>query len=66
MNLTERQREVLARIREGKTDKEIGAELFIGEEGVAHHLRKLFAIFSVHSRLQLVLKTHERVATGSN
>jgi hypothetical protein len=34
MILTDRQREVLARICEGKTDKEIGRELFISEETV--------------------------------
>jgi DNA-binding NarL/FixJ family response regulator len=52
-----RQAQILARIQQGKSDKEIGKELFISEETVAFHLRKLFTRFHVHSRLELLIKT---------
>jgi DNA-binding CsgD family transcriptional regulator len=39
----------------GRTDREIGSELFISEWTVRYHLRKVFARFAIRRRLELVL-----------
>jgi DNA-binding CsgD family transcriptional regulator len=52
--LTDRQREVLARLRRGLSNKEIAAELGITEEGVKAHLGRLYLRFGVRNRVQLV------------
>ena len=39
--VTERQRQVLALRAEGLTAKQIGAELWVTEETVKHHLREI-------------------------
>ncbi|HKY50493.1 MAG TPA: helix-turn-helix transcriptional regulator [Candidatus Limnocylindria bacterium] len=66
--LTERQREVLARVRRGLSNKEIAAELGITEEGVKAHLARLYLRFGVRNRVQLLAEAGGLLdgETGSN
>lgn len=64
--LTERQREVLARVRRGLSNKEIAAELGITEEGVKAHLARLYLRFGVRNRVQLVTEVTGALADGTD
>jgi len=48
--LTTREREVLQLLVRGRSNKEIGAQLFISEETVKSHLKTLFIKLKVHDR----------------
>ena len=48
--LTERERAVLLQLVEGRTDREIAANLFISRRTVSKHLEAIFAKLSVHTR----------------
>jgi DNA-binding NarL/FixJ family response regulator len=48
--LSEREREVLARLAAGRTNREIGAELSISEHTVARHVSNIFNKLGVSSR----------------
>jgi DNA-binding CsgD family transcriptional regulator/tetratricopeptide (TPR) repeat protein len=50
--LTEREREVLAAVAEGLTNKEIGQRLFISERTVGVHVGHIFDKLQVRSRVQ--------------
>jgi DNA-binding CsgD family transcriptional regulator len=50
--LTTREREVLQWVAAGLTNAEIGARLFLGEETVKTHLKKLMRKLGVHNRSQ--------------
>ena len=50
--LTERECEVLALVADGRTNKQIGAELFISDRTVGRHLTNIFHKISVTSRTQ--------------
>ena len=52
-NLTERQLEVIKLIKEGKTNKEIGVELFISENTVKYHLKAIYELLGVKNRIVL-------------
>jgi DNA-binding CsgD family transcriptional regulator len=52
--LTDRQREVLALVRRGHSNREIGTELGITEEGVKAHLSRLYLRFGVSNRIELL------------
>jgi two-component system, NarL family, nitrate/nitrite response regulator NarL len=52
--LTERERQVLKGVFEGKSNKEIGAELNLSEASVKSALQQLFLKTGVHTRSQLV------------
>jgi DNA-binding CsgD family transcriptional regulator len=52
-NITKREREIIEFICRGKTNKEIGEELFITPLTVRDHISKIFAKTKVRSRLQL-------------
>lgn len=52
IRLTPRERDVLARLAEGLSDKEIAARLGIGIETVRTHLAGIYGKFGVESRLQ--------------
>ncbi|MFJ1791938.1 response regulator [Kitasatospora griseola] len=57
--LTAREREVLALIGEGKTNREIGHELYLSEKTVKNHISRLLAKLGVERRLQAaVLAAH--------
>ena len=52
--ITERQRQILALVRRGLTNKEIAEELGITEDGVKAHLSRLFLRFAVTNRVELL------------
>ena len=49
-HLTTRQTEVLRLVAEGKTDRQIAAELVLSEKTVGRHLENIFARLGVSSR----------------
>jgi two-component system response regulator DevR len=50
--LTEREREILALIGEGLTNREIGQRLFLAEKTVKNHISRLLAKLGVERRVQ--------------
>lgn len=48
--LTEREAEVLARVAEGRTNREVAAALVVSEKTVARHLSNIFAKLGLSSR----------------
>ncbi|EPR73321.1 two-component response regulator [Winogradskyella psychrotolerans RS-3] len=52
-NLTERQLEVIKLVQEGKTNKEIGGELYISENTVKYHLKAIYELLGVKNRIVL-------------
>jgi len=50
--LTPREREILALVGEGKTNREIGSELYLAEKTVKNHVSRLLAKLGVERRLQ--------------
>ena len=54
-SLTEREREVLAVLGEGCTNKEIAARLFISENTVKNHVHNLLEKLGLHSRTEAAL-----------
>jgi ATP/maltotriose-dependent transcriptional regulator MalT len=58
--LTSREREVLARVAQGQTNKAIAEELFIAPSTVKDHVTSLFNKFGAASRAQLVAQAAER------
>ena len=58
--LTGREREVLALVAEGLTNREIGRRLFISEKTASVHLSNLMAKLNVSSRTEAVTVAHRR------
>ncbi|MFD9123347.1 response regulator [Kitasatospora sp. NPDC059571] len=57
--LTPREREILALVGEGKTNRQIGKELYLAEKTVKNHVSRLLAKLGVERRLQAaVLAAH--------
>ncbi|WP_457032703.1 response regulator [Kitasatospora sp. P5_F3] len=57
--LTPREREILALVGEGMTNREIGQELYLAEKTVKNHVSRLLAKLGVERRLQAaVLAAH--------
>jgi len=59
-DLTERELEVLALLARGKSNKEIGTDLFISESTVKGHLRNLFTKLNVQSRTEAITAASRR------
>ncbi len=52
-SLTARQLEIVELVRKGKTNKEIGLELFISENTVKYHLKAIYEILDIENRFEL-------------
>jgi NarL family two-component system response regulator LiaR len=57
--LTEREREVLALIALGCSNRQIASELYLSLDTVKTHVRKLFAKLGVNNRTQAAMAAHE-------
>lgn len=55
-DLTDRERDVLRELIEGKTKKQMGKSLFLSEHTVDTHLRSIYNKLHVHSRTEAVVK----------
>lgn len=53
-NLTERQLEIIELVKQGKTNKEIGVQLFVSENTVKYHLKIIFEILGISKRTDLL------------
>jgi len=53
--LTPREKEILALLKEGYTNKEIAEKLYISEKTVKSHLNNIFRRFNVSGRLQAIV-----------
>lgn len=62
-NLTSREGEIIEKVYQGKTNREIGEDLFISGKTVENHLRNIYQKMQIKSRMQLVteLNTWKRV-----
>jgi DNA-binding NarL/FixJ family response regulator len=55
-DLTDRERDVLRELIDGKTKKQMGKALFLSEHTVDAHLRSIYMKLHVHSRTEAVVK----------
>lgn len=60
-NLTTREREVLAKLASGSSNRIIGEQLGISEETVRVHVKNLFNKIGVHTRVEAVVWAMERM-----
>ena len=58
-NITNRENDIIQRIYQGKTNKEIADELFIAERTVKSHLVNIFLKMSVNNRTKLIAKLQD-------
>jgi DNA-binding CsgD family transcriptional regulator len=52
-NLTDRQKEIIKLIQEGKTNKEIAQNLFISENTVKYHLKIIYELLDIEHRTEI-------------
>lgn len=52
-DLSERQRQIVELVKQGKTNKEIGALLFISENTVKYHLKIVYDVLKIENRFEL-------------
>jgi DNA-binding NarL/FixJ family response regulator len=64
-HLTEREREVLTLVAEGKSNGEIAKELFLGEATIKTHVSNCLAKLHARDRVQLVVLAHRAGLVGS-
>ena len=64
-DLTERQRMVIAHVRQGYSNREIGEQLGISEDGVKAHLSRLYLRFGVTNRVELIANVDETAGRSS-
>ncbi len=53
VRLTERQSEIIELVKQGRTNKEIGNMLFVSENTVKYHLKNIYEVLRVNSRVKL-------------
>lgn len=53
LRLTTRQKTIVELVKQGKTNKEIGAALFVSENTVKYHLKNIYDVLRVSSRVEL-------------
>lgn len=63
--LTERQRMVVAHVRQGYSNREIGEKLGISEDGVKAHLSRLYLRYGVTNRVELLTAVDENAGQSS-
>ena len=63
--LTERQRMVIAHVRQGYSNREIGDKLGISEDGVKAHLSRLYLRYGVTNRVELIASVGETAGQPS-
>jgi DNA-binding NarL/FixJ family response regulator len=54
--LSEREREVLALLASGKTNREVAAELYVAEGTVKAHVASIYRKLDVHNRAEMLNK----------
>jgi DNA-binding NarL/FixJ family response regulator len=59
LGLTERERDVLRLIGQGRTNSEIAAELYVSEATVKTHINHIFSKLGARSRAQAVVLAHQ-------
>ena len=52
-NLTDRQKEIISLIQQGKSNKEIASLLFISENTVKYHLKIIYEILDIEHRTEI-------------
>lgn len=52
-NLSDRQLQIIELVKQGKTNKEIGAKLFISENTVKYHLKIIYNVLGIENRFDL-------------
>lgn len=57
--LTEREREIVVAVAQGKANADIAAELFLGEATVKTHITRVFAKVEADNRVQLTIFAYE-------
>ena len=62
--LTDRQRMVIAHVRQGFSNREIGDKLEISEDGVKAHLSRLYLRYGVTNRVELLASVDENTDRG--
>jgi DNA-binding NarL/FixJ family response regulator len=60
VNLSPREREILALLSEGRSQKQIAAALLISSKTVATHIQHLLSKLDVHSRAEAVAAAYQR------
>jgi DNA-binding NarL/FixJ family response regulator len=58
--LTDREMEVLQSLSDGKTTREVAAELFVSEETIKSHLKQIFRKLDVRDRVEAVAEAFRR------
>lgn len=58
--LSPREREILGRIAEGRSNIEIGRQLFISEKTVRNHVTRIFDKLGVHSRAKAIVLAKDK------
>jgi DNA-binding NarL/FixJ family response regulator len=64
VTLTDRERDIVARLADGMGQKAIAAELVISPKTVATHIQRILAKLGVHSRAEAVAVAHREGLTG--
>jgi DNA-binding NarL/FixJ family response regulator len=64
--LTDRERDILALIGEGLTNREIGQRLYLAEKTVKNHISRMLAKLGVERRVQAAVIASEAAAHGSD
>jgi DNA-binding CsgD family transcriptional regulator len=60
--LSARERQIAELVAAGRTNREIGSELYLSEKTVANHLTRIFAKLEVSSRSALAAAVSREVA----
>ena len=59
-DLTDREREILEGVAEGKSNKEIGAQLHLSEKTVKHYMTNILQKLQVRNRVEAALMARNR------